>query len=87
MNPGAYCRLEAALSTMPGTGCMCSMTQVAARGFGNDIGQYLRIDTERLADAERLGDRDQGGARDQIVAQLGDLAGPDRADVDNVASP
>src|SRR6516165_8322092 len=29
MKPGAYCRLDAALSTMPGTGCICSMTQVA----------------------------------------------------------
>src|SRR5205823_5872810 len=29
MKPGAYCRLDAAPSTMPGTGCMCSITQVA----------------------------------------------------------
>jgi hypothetical protein len=57
-----------------------------AGAFGNDIGQYLRIDRKRLADAERFGNRDQGGARDQIVAQLGDLAGPDRADVDDVAA-
>jgi hypothetical protein len=55
----------------------------AARAFGDDIGQDLRVDAKGIADTERLGDRDQGRARDQVVAQLGDFAGPNRADVDD----
>ena len=62
------------------------MTQVAPRGFGDDIGQDLGVDAECLADAERLGDRDEGRAGDQIVAELGDLAGADGADMDDVGS-
>ena len=58
----------------------------AARGFGDHASQYLRIDAERLPDAEGLGDRDQGRARNQIVAQFGDLAGPDLTDMDDVAA-
>ena len=54
-----------------------------ARGFRDDIGQDLRVDAKGLADAERLGDRDEGRARDQIVAQLGNLAGADTADMDD----
>ena len=85
MKPGAYCRLEAAPSTIPETGCMCSMTQVAPEHLAITLVQYLRVDAECLADAERLGDRDQGRARDQVVTELGDLACPDRADVNDVS--
>ena len=64
---------------------MCSMTQVAPEHLAITLVQYLRVDAECLADAERLGDRDQGRARDQVVTELGDLACPDRADVNDVS--
>jgi ABC transporter len=61
------------------------MTQVAPEHLAITLVQYLRVDAECLADAERLGDRDQGRARDQVVTELGDLACPDRADVNDVS--
>jgi len=86
MKPGAYCRLEAALSTMPGTGCMCSMTQVAPELLAMTLVKICGSTPNASPMWNASANRDQGRARDQVVAQFGDFSGPHRADVNDVAA-
>jgi hypothetical protein len=64
---------------------MCSITQVAPEDLAMTL---VRIcgSTPNASPMRNASATDQGRARDQVVAELGDLARPDRADMDDVGA-
>src|ERR1700738_4208662 len=49
----------------------------------DDVGEAERVDVERLPESEDAGRSREVGREQDVVEQLGDLPGPERAQVDN----
>src|ERR1022692_4221699 len=55
--------------------------ETRSAAVGDDIGEAERVDIERLPEIEHAGGRGEVGREQEVVEQLGDQPGPERAEM------